>query len=144
MARTIRYQKMSKMLPRDGQNFATTYLKQTLEQRKELCRHIKLVISELNQALETNPDLNEFVKQPLKGFKTTQGVNRSILVIIEDMCNEARGKTKQGLPKDFAMAPIERWNKLFEGTDYSIDLVQTYSAATTTFSNLMEFDNDTI
>lgn len=135
---------MSKMLPRDGTNFSTTYLKQTLEQRKEFCRHIKQVITEISNALEDNLELNSFVRQPLKGFKTTQGVNRSIMVIIEDMCNEAKGKKKDGLPKDFALAPIERWNKLFEGTDYAVDLIQTYNTPNNVFTNLMEFDHDTI
>jgi hypothetical protein len=144
MAKTIRYQKMQKMEPREGVNYATTYLKQTLEQRKDLCRHIKQCITEITEAVEQDPELNDFVRQPLRGFKTTTGVNRSTADILSDMVNEAKGKQKNNLPKDFAMAPIERWNKLFEDTDYEIVLVQTFSQSPNNFSKLMEFDLDTI
>jgi hypothetical protein len=144
MAKTIRYQKKQTMEPRDGVNYATTYVKQTLDQRRDLVKHIKMVVTEISYVCDANPDWNIFVNQPLRGFRTTQGVNRSTRDILSDMCNEARGKTKKGLPKDFAMAPIERWNKLFEGTDYAVDLVQTFSTATTTFADLMEFEDDTI
>lgn len=144
MAKAIRYQKKQTMEPREGVSYATTYLKQTLEQRKVLCRHIKEVITEVAGAVEGDSELNDFIRQPLKGFRTTQGVNRSVADIITDMANEARGKTKKNLPKDFAMAPIDRWNKLFEGTDYEITLVQTYDAQPNMFGNLMEFDHDTV
>jgi hypothetical protein len=38
------------------------------------------------------------------------------------MLIEAAGKKKNKEPKDFAMAPIERWNKLFDGTEWEIVL----------------------
>lgn len=140
--KTIRYQKMTKMDPRDGVKYSTTYVKQTLEQRKSLCRHIKLVITEISDALEGNEDLLDFMRTPLKGFKTTAGQNRTATDILTDMVNEAKGKQKNGLPKDFALAPIERWNKLFESTDYEIDLTQTFSAASNNFADLVESLDD--
>ena len=139
--KTIRYQKMTKMEPRDGVRYSTTYVKQTLEQRKELTRHVRQVVTEIADALEGDELLMEFALTPLKGFKTTQGANRSIKDLLTDMVNEGAGKTKQGLPKDFALAPIERWNKLFEGTDYEISLVQTFGPAPNKFNDLMEIVN---
>jgi hypothetical protein len=41
-----------------------------------------------------------------------------------DMAQEAQGKTRQGLPKDYAQAPIERWNKLFANTDYEFEMTE--------------------
>jgi hypothetical protein len=124
----IRYQKMNKMEPRDGVKYSTTYVKQTLEQRKELCKHIRQVVVEISDAVESDEELLDFIRTPLKGFKTTSGQNRTATDILTDMVNEAQGKQKGGtLPKDFALAPIERWNKLFEDTDYAIDLVQTFT-----------------
>jgi hypothetical protein len=140
--KTIRYQKMTQMEPRDGVQYATTYVKQTLEQRKELCQHIRQVITEVSQAVEQDDGLNEFILEPLKGFKTTQGKNRSIADLLTDMANEARGKQRNGMPKDFALAPIERWNKLFAGTAYAVTLVQTYGAKANNFNDLMELTYD--
>jgi hypothetical protein len=142
--KTIKYQKKQIMEPRDGVKYSTTYLKQTLEQRKELCRHVKQVVNEIADALEKDPELLDFVRVPLKGFKTTTGHNRTITDILTDMVNEAKGKMRNGMPKDFAMAPIERWNKLFEDTDYAIDLVQTFGAASNNFHNLVEEITDDV
>ena len=138
MTKVIRYQKTEKMLPRDGVNYSTTYLKQTLEQRTELCKHIKMCITEISAAVEQDPELLDFVRVPLKGFKTTTGHNRSITDILTDMVNEAKGKQRNNLPKDFAMAPIERWNKLFKDTDYEVELAQTFDRVNN-FADLMEF-----
>lgn len=137
--KTIRYQKLSRLDPREGTNYATTYVKQTQAQRRELCKHIKHVIEEISDAIEGDDELLDFVRFPLKGFKTTTGVNRSITDILTDMVNEAKGLQKNGMPKDFALAPIERWNKLFKGTEYEIILVQTFSPAANNFNKLMEF-----
>lgn len=136
--KTIRYQKMVKMDPRDGVKYSTTYVKQTVQQRKELCKHIRQVVNDISDAIEGDDDLLDFIRTPLKGFKTTTGQNRTVTDILTDMVNEAKGKQKNGLPKDFALAPIERWNKLFEDTEYSIDLIQTYTANSSNFHNLVE------
>lgn len=136
--KVIRYQKMNKMEPREGVKYSTTYVKQTLDQRKELCKHIKTVITEISDALEGDDDMLDFMRTPLKGFKTTTGQNRTPTDILTDMVNEAKGRQKNGTPKDFALAPIERWNKLFEGTDYAVDLVQTFSPPSNNFSDLVE------
>ena len=140
--KTIRYQKMNKMDPRDGVKYSTTYVKQTLVQRKELCRHIKTVVTEISYAIENDEELSDFVRTPLKGFKTTTGHNRTLTDVLTDMITEAKGKMKNGLPKDFALAPIERWNKLFEGTDYEVDLKQTFSAPSNNFADLVESMDD--
>lgn len=136
--KTIRYQKLIKMDPREGTNYATTYVKQTLEQRKELCKHIKSVIGEIADGLEGDEDLLDFIRTPLKGFKTTTGQNRTVSDILTDMVNEAKGHKRNGEFKDFALAPIERWNKLFKGTEYEIVLVQTFGPRATNIDSLFD------
>ena len=79
--------------------------------------------------------------QGQKGFPKTKGGNRTLWEIVEDIMGEAHGKTRQGLPKDFAKAPIDRWNKLFKGTDYEFEMVQTFGSESTTFHNIMEIGN---
>ena len=138
MGKVIRYQKISKMEPRDGFAYATSYLKQTLEQRQELVKHIRNCIGEVADCIQADDDWREFIEVPLKGFKTTTGANRSMVDVMHDMLNEANGRRKQsGIPKDFAMAPIDRWNRLFEGTDYEIVLIQTFDTHNN-FSNIAE------
>ena len=136
----IRYQKLAKMEPREGVAYATTYVKQTLEQRNQLTKHVRRAVSEIADALEGDDDMLDWIRTPLKGYKTTHGTNRSALDIITDMVNEAKGKTKHGLPKDYALAPIERWNKLFEGTDYAVVLTQTFDPRPNQFNEIMELE----
>ena len=122
--REINYSYLSHMEPRPGVKYATTYVKQTQAQRTELCNHIRWVVTEIADAMEQNPEWIDFVQTPLKGFKTTTGQNRSIVDIITDMTREAGGTQRNGDPKDFALAPIERWNKLFAGTEYAVTLIK--------------------
>ena len=136
MAKTIGYQKIQKMQPREGVAYATSYVKQTLAQRKELVNHITQAMQELIQVIDTHNEWYSFSQQPLKGFPTTRRVNRSLWEILEDMATEAQGTQKNGLPKDFALAPIERWNKLFADTDYEFELVQASTTANN-FNNLI-------
>jgi len=143
MAKTIRYQKTVKMEPRDGQKYATTYYKQTLQQRQELVHHLQDCMRELVEYLDQHPeDMSWAQNTGLKGFPKTTGGKRTMWEIMEDIAGEARGKTRQGLPKDFASAPIERWNKLFSGTEYEFEMTQTFSPNSTTFHNIMEISND--
>lgn len=136
----IRYQKLVKMEPREGVAYSTTYVKQTLDQRNQLTKHVRRVVSEIADALEGDDDMLDWIRTPLKGYKTTNGVNRSALDILTDMVNEAKGKTKHNMPKDYALAPIERWNKLFESTDYEIVLTQTFDARPNQFNQIMEIE----
>lgn len=124
------------MEPREGVNFATVYIKQTPEQRTELLNHIRQCVEEITQLVEQDEYWLQFIQIPQKGFKRMHGANRSVLDIINDMINEGAGKTRRGEPKDFALAPIERWNKMFRGTDYEIDLIQTFGAGTTNFNGM--------
>lgn len=139
--KTIRYQKLVKMPPREGVKYATTYVKQTIEQRQELVRHVQQVIKEIAEAIEYNQELCDFLQKPLQGFKTSTGQNRSITDILADMVQEAQGQQRNGLPKDFALAPIERWNRLFRDTDYAMTLVQTFGPRANNFSKIMEFND---
>jgi hypothetical protein len=136
--KTIKYQRIEIMEPREGVSYSTKYLKQSLEQRMELTRHVKQAASELLHEIERMPD-PATINTPLKGFKTTTGKNRSAMDILVDMLTEARGKKRDGKPKDYALAPIERWNKLFKGTDYEINLVQADGMKSNNFNDLMDF-----
>lgn len=137
--KTIRYQSYKKMTPREGVKYATTYVIQTPQQREELVNHFNSCLKELKKALINDPSLEATFYIPMKGFPQTGGKgNRRLADIITDMNDEAVGKTRQGRLKDFALAPIERWNKAFEGTDYEINLVQSYSPNPNKFQDLFK------
>jgi hypothetical protein len=133
----IRYQSMKKMTPMGGRTFATTYVIQNKEQREELVKHTDMCTKELLKELKKNPNYALVFNTPMKGFPQTNGnANRCLADILTDIHDEAYGKTRQGRPKDFALAPIERWNKMFEGTDYQIELVQTYDKPANKFQDM--------
>jgi hypothetical protein len=132
---------MEKMLPRDGVKYSTVYVKQSLEQRKRLVRHIQKSALDIQRWIESEPGWQEFVEQPLKGFPTSLGKNRTAMTVIVDLIQEAQGKTRNGMPKDFALAPIDRWNKLFKDTEFEFELINS-SSQQTQFEKLMEFAYD--
>lgn len=125
MAMIIDYEKMERMEPREGNSYATVYIKQTAKQRQQLVDHIRTCVNEIQNFVENCDDPEDWIcwmQTPLKGFKKTVGTNRSCIEIMNDLINEAKGKKKNGEPKDFALAPIERWNKLFKDSEYEIEL----------------------
>lgn len=122
MATFIGYTGTHKMEPREGLNYSTTYVKQTRAQRDQLVQHCRRVLVEIADAIEGDEELQAWVQQPLPKFPRKNLPNRSASDIIADMITESQGKRSNGLPKDFALAPIERWNKLFGDTEYAIVL----------------------
>lgn len=126
MAAQFEYTHIHKMQPRPGVKFATVYYKQTPEQRELLRQHLMQCISEIAHTLDVNPVEQTFATKPLKGFPKTGGQkNRSLKELLTDTIGECEGKTRQGQPKDFAQAPLERWNKLFAGTRYEVEMTQS-------------------
>lgn len=139
MSKTIRYQKMVRMEPRAGVRYATVYIKQLPKQRQELVNHIRSTLDDLSYIMELYSDINDYVMEvPQADFKRSDGTYRSIIDIILDMVNEASGRRRDGKLKDFALAPIERWNKLFKGTPREVILVQAMGPRANNFNNIME------
>ena len=123
----IFYKAIHKMEPRPGVKYATEYLVQTHRDRKKLTRHIANVLQDIAILEHNNPGFIKEMEQPIKGFpKSVKGQYYSAWEIVEDMYKEATGRKRDGMPKDFAMAPIGRWNRLFKDTDRQIDLFEEH------------------
>jgi hypothetical protein len=141
MSKKIAYQKTVSMEPRPGVKYATTYYKQTLAQRKELVKHIISVIEQIGEATRGNEEYLTWFEQPQKMYPKTQAGRkkeyRSIMEMFDDIIGECRGAKRDGTPKDFAQAPIDRWNKLFYDTEWAIDMVESESTRPNTFDDLM-------
>lgn len=112
------------MEPRPGTSYSTVYYRQEPEHREQLAEYIKLCIEQIVRALSADNDAADWATTPLKGFKRIGKPNRSPSDILEEMLDEVDGKRRNGTPKDFAKAPIDRWNKLFSNTDYTIEMVK--------------------
>jgi hypothetical protein len=113
------------MEPRDGVAYHTTYYRQTADQRRQLTKHFVEVITEITEYLDQNPHYLDWAQDyGLKGFPKSTGGKRSLWDIMTDIAQEARGRKRDGQLKDYAKAPIDRWNRLFEGTEYQVYLMQ--------------------
>lgn len=126
MAR-IFYKTIHKMDPRPGVKYATEYLVQEFRDRKRLTRHVASVLQDIAILEHDRPGFIKEMETPLKDFpKSTRGEYYSAWEIVEDMYNEATGRKRDGTPKDFAMAPIGRWNRLFKDTEREIVLEEQH------------------
>jgi hypothetical protein len=134
----IRYLATKQMTPREGQKFATEYYKMRREQRNRLRDHIILCCQELLTAWDADEDQERYSHRPLTGFKRLNEQNRSLYDIVTEQLEEALAVKRNGDPKDFAVAPIARWNKIFEDTDYEIIMQMEHSARPNTFHKLYE------
>ena len=132
------YLTTKQMQPRPGQRFATEYYKMRRPQRNLVRDHIIQCCQELLTAWDRDVSLETWAHRPLTGFKRVNAPNRSVYDIVTEQLEEAMGTKRNGDPKDFALAPIERWNKLFQATDFEIKLELEYSARSTTFHKLYE------
>jgi len=126
------YREERKMNPRPGVKYGTTYYKQSSKQREALAEHIVKVCDEIaNLTLdsEANAELINWLLTPDDRFKRDRnsdkpGKYKTPLELLEDSKGEAQGFKRNGDPKDFAQAPIDRWNKLWENVeDYQIEMV---------------------
>ena len=134
----IRYLATKQMTPRPGQRYATEYYKMRRDQRNKLRDFIVDVAQELFHAWDADRQAEIEAHQPLRGFKRLSEQNRSLYDIVVEQLTEALGTKRNGDPKDFAVAPIARWNKIFHDTEYEIELELEYSARPNTFHKLYE------
>lgn len=138
------------MPPRPGKKYSTTYYKQTLQQRKALEKHFNESCAEIADAATTEPEIVQWLRTPDKRFKRDgspgkgQRKYKTPAELMSDILGECSGTKRNGEPKDFAQAPIERWNRLFEDTKYEIDMVQQFGAKPTAYRSFDRlFDRNT-
>jgi hypothetical protein len=118
----FRYKKSIDMPPKEGVKFATTYYRQSDEQYDLIKQHIIMVASEIMDFVDQNPEWDEFVTQPLKGFPRLNGKpNYSINQILSDMLEQTKSN------KDLPSGMLGRWSRLFHGTEYDIEMLQEYT-----------------
>ena len=121
----LRYLRLKEMDPRPGLKYSTTYIIQDASDRKSAYDEILARVANMADALDRDPALLFwFENLPLPDFKTTTGVNRTPLQIVAELLDEFTGVKRDGTPKDIALAPVERWNRLFYESPWAIELEQ--------------------
>lgn len=118
------YRQLSIMPPRPGIRYSTKYYKQSAKQREILAEHIRDVCDKIGHAASDADEIGNqiaiWLETPDERFTRDRnrqekpGKYKTPLELLEDSLGEANGRKANGDPKDFAQAPIERWNKLFE------------------------------
>lgn len=139
MIKKFTYLETKQMEPREGVKYATVYYKQHPKQREEMTKWILQTVKQIGEYAQSNEELAHEIFTPLKGFpKTGKQPNRCLAELLTDIVGECRGVQKNGKPKDFAAAPIERWNKFFKGTQYEFVLEEgsPFQGPQNTFSGL--------
>jgi hypothetical protein len=139
--KTIGYTKIQEMEPRPGVRYATKYYKQSHLQRETLVDWIRKSALDIVECVDNDRDFAQWWTTPIKEFRKTDRTHRTPQEIVTDLLLEATGSKRNGEHKDFAQAPIERWNRLFRETPYEFSMVQTLQDKLTTFDSIMVFEN---
>lgn len=114
----FKYKAIKKMDAKPGVKYSTEYYKQTPPEYTALSKHVDQTIREMILAADQANALGD-LEAPLKGFPRTQGrPNYSAFDIMNDL------KEQLDHERDLPSGMLGRWQRLFEGTDCQIDMVE--------------------
>ena len=82
--------------------------------------HIQQVVEQITEVCAKDPEMRDWIQTPLKRFRrvTTGKDNYSLIDIVSDLAEQLEAG------KDIPSGMIGRWNKLFDDTDWDIELVE--------------------
>ena len=126
------------MEPRPGTKYSTKYFKMRRPDRNLLRDHVIQCCRELLSAWDTNSESEREAHMPLSGFKRLNQANRSLYEIVVELLQEATASKRDGSPKDFAVAPIDRWNRMFMQTEYEIQMQLKIPLKSPLFMKILE------
>lgn len=129
----FQYTSRKQMEPRPGVKYATTYYKQTLKEYTRLRAHIYRVAAEIMAVCDSDSDYYRWATTPMRSFKkSVRGEYYTPMEIVTDMVEQF---AKQ---KDVPGGMLGRWQKLFAGTAWNIELTSGQPAKETTYGQLFE------
>lgn len=140
MGKQFKYKEV-KTLPARSDGLSSTYYQMTWSEKKRLKIWVDQVITEICEVCTGNNEWDDFVTNPLEiagpqGFaKRTRGQYYSIAEIFIDLKSRL---DKNEDPLDSMLGPNGRWNRLFAGTDYEIELVDAADAESSTYGQLFD------
>lgn len=126
------------MTPHSGQSYATVYLRQTPRQHQVLLTWLVSIAHDMIGACDRDPATAAWFNAPDRSFRKSQkGQYYSPGELLTDMI----GQLNAG--RDLPEAMLNRWNRLAQGTEWSIDLVlpsQSKSQRTQDLTALFELE----
>ena len=133
----FKHKPVKQMDARDGNPFATVYYPQSLSEKTRTHQHTIMVAKETIRCCDKDPELADWIKQPLKKFKRTGGrANYSYEDIVGDLVKQLDED------KDIPSGMIGRWNRLFEGTDWDIELEEETAQPKNLFNDIFKDDDE--
>ena len=115
----VEYKEAKIMEPRNGNSFATTYFKLTAIDSDDVKLHIHKVLTGIYEVQRADPFKYDFVDTPMKGFKRLgKHPNYSIMDIVTDMAQQLIDG------KDIPSGMLGRWNKIFNDTEWDIEIIK--------------------
>lgn len=140
MAKQFKYRE-AKTLAARADGLSSTYYQMTWAEKKRLRQWVDSIIEEIMEVCVQNSEWDDFVTNPLEirgpnGFaKKAKGEYYSIAEIFIDL---KKRLDKNEDPLDSMLGPNGRWNRLFAGTDYEIDLIDETDVVSNKFSSLFD------
>ena len=128
-----------KQMPKRADGLASTYYRMMYQDKQQLKAHIESIVDEIIEVCSQKGEWLDFIMAPLEikgpqGFaKKAKGEYYSIYEIIKDL--KSRIDANQD-PLDSMLGPNGRWNRLFGGTDYAIDLIDQTEVEHNKFGSL--------
>ena len=110
-----KYQTISKMEPRPGQKHSTDYIKQTRRDHEDLDKEIEKSCELITIFLDEF-GLNDFADSPNSNLTRHRagelnGRHYTITESMTDLLQVQTERGRQGQPKDYPRAKIDRWNR---------------------------------
>jgi hypothetical protein len=87
--------------------------------------------------VDSDREFAQWWTSPLKDFRKVDKSYRTPEEIVQDLLLEAIGQKRNGEHKDFAQAPIERWNRLWADTPWQFSMTESFQPRLTTFDRIM-------
>lgn len=127
------YTSRKQMEPRPGTTFATVYYKQTQPEYNRLRQHIYAVAAEIMAICDGDASFQVWATRPLKGYRKSQrGQYYTVMEIVTDMVEQF------SLQRDVPSGMLGRWQRLFAGTPWDIEMTSGRPARATQFGELFD------
>ena len=118
------YTSLLTLKPRPGTKYATTYIKQTPEERLRFRTWLIGVAEDILGIVRIDPVLAEWFVTPLVDFRRSRrGEYYSAEDLVTDMLAQLAGN------RDLPQAMLARWNRLCQGTPWQCDFVAATRAS---------------
>jgi hypothetical protein len=132
------YREQVKMDPKDGRTYSTTYIKQSVDQKKRTCDAIQRVHDKVFHARNTERVIRDWSDEPLKRSTRKEGNLAGTKYTRWDAIRDAH-RQMNDLGHDMTVSISNRWNKALEDTNDQFEWeLESQLAGVSTYHRLFE------